>query len=127
MRYKSAPQMTPKPHTPHASIVVPGIFAKVLQALFTHEEGHLRFGPARSKGRAASCEAVTDWLVFDDYIMEGGVRYALRARPHPEGLALDVALAGTVRDRFVLEFVAMYVRWAGLTPIMPTGERGNDA
>jgi hypothetical protein len=55
--------------------------------------------------------------MFEDYVMEGGVHYALRASPHPRGLQLEIQLTGMNRDRFVPDFVRRYVTWAGLEPI----------
>ena len=51
--------------------------------------------------------------------MEGFVRYDLRVRPHPRGLALDVRLAGTGRDRFVVDFLRFNARSLGLAPAAP--------
>lgn len=104
-------------HQVDAALVVAGDFADVLQRLFQlDQDRHLRFGPARSRESPASLDALSRWCVFDDYIMEGVVRYALRAAPHADGLRLEVQLAGTARDRFVVPFVRDYIKWAGLAP-----------
>jgi hypothetical protein len=95
-------------------LIVAGNFTEVLRGLFhLDDERHLRFGPARSCGPVDTPDALSNWCMFDDYIMEGGVRYALRANPHAEGLILEIQLTGTNRDRFVPAFVRDYVRWAG--------------
>lgn|SRR5579871_6391301 len=99
-------------------LIVAGKFADVLQGLFQHgEDGYLHFGSARSREPSASSEAVTSWCMFEDCIMEGHVRYALRASPHGRGLKLEVQLTGSNRDRFVRDFVRNYVEWAGFQPI----------
>jgi hypothetical protein len=103
-------------------MIVAGKFTEVLQGLFRLEQdGHVRFGPARSCDPLASLEALSDWRMFEDYVMEGFVRYALRARPHAQGLRLDVQFTGTNRDRFVGPFVRDYVRWAGFVPLDTDG------
>jgi hypothetical protein len=100
---------------PHCAVIVPGKFADLLPKLFDLDEGHLRFGPARSRNPAETRDALSNWCMFDDYMMEGFVRYALRARPHARGLLLEIQLAGTKLDRFVDPFVRTYIGWAGLS------------
>jgi hypothetical protein len=96
-------------------LLVPGAYSEVLPTLFQRaEDGRLAFGPAQSVMTAVSLEALADWVEFHDYMMEGHVRYDLRARPDPRGLLLDIRLKGDVRDKHVEPFVANYVRWAGL-------------
>jgi hypothetical protein len=97
-------------------IVVAGNFTEVLPGLFRlDDERHLRFGPARSRNPVQTLDALSNWCMFDDHIMEGGVRYALRARPHAEGLTLEIQLTGTNRDHFIPPFVRDYIRWAGFS------------
>jgi hypothetical protein len=100
---------------PHRAVIVPGEFADLLPRLFGLEDGHLRFGPARSRDPAETQDALSNWCMFDDYMMEGFVRYSLRARPHPRGLLLEIQLADTRLDRFVEPFVRTYIGWAGLS------------
>ena len=101
-------------------LLVPGEYSEVLRILFRRgEDGRVAFGPAQSMQSilsVSSFEALEDWLEFDDYIMEGNVRYDLRARPHPRGLLLEIRLKGSARDKHVGQFVGDYVRWAGLCP-----------
>jgi hypothetical protein len=108
-----------------AGWIVAGDFADVLRRLFQLDpERHLRFGPARSQCPAASLDALSRWCVFDDYVMEGTVRYGLRARSHPGGLLLEVQLTGMQRDRFVVPFVRDYIKWAGFAaPIAVTSDK----
>ena len=100
---------------PDCAVIVQGEFADLLPRLFGLEDGHLRFGPARSRDPAQTQDALSNWRMFDDYMMEGFVRYSLRARPHPRGLLLEIQLAGTRLDRFVDPFVRTYIGWAGLS------------
>jgi hypothetical protein len=100
---------------PHCAVIVPGEFADLLPRLFGLEDGHLQFGPARSRDPAETQDALSNWCMFDDYVMEGFVRYSLRARPHSRGLLLEIQLAGTRLDRFVDPFVRTYIGWAGLS------------
>jgi len=100
---------------PDHTVIVPGEFADLLPRLFGLEDGHLRFGPARSRDPAETQDALSNWCMFDDYMMEGFVRYSLRARPPPRGLLLEIQLADTRLDRFVEPFVHTYIGWAGLT------------
>jgi len=103
----------PEPQA-EAGWIMAGDFADVLHRLFRlDQERHLRFGPARSQCPAAGLDALSRWCMFDDYVMEGTVRYGLRARPHPDGLLLEVQLTGTQRDCFVVPFVLDYIKWAG--------------
>jgi hypothetical protein len=98
-------------------LIVSGHFTEVLAKLFRLEQdAHVRFGPARSCDPVTSLAALSHWCPFDDYVMEGGVRYALRARPHAEGLMLEIQLTGSNRDRFVHHFVRDYVKLAGCVP-----------
>jgi hypothetical protein len=101
-------------------LIIAGKFTDVLHGLFRLEaDGHVRFGPARSCDPLASLDTLEGWQLFDDYVMEGFVRYKVRALPHPRGLRLDVQLTGTDRDRFVLAFIRDYIRWAGFRPDDP--------
>ena len=97
-------------------LIVAGNFIEVLPGLFRlDDQRHVRFGSARSRSPVGDIDALSNWCMFDDYLMEGGVRYALRARPHAEGLVLEIRLAGTNRDHFVAAFVRDYVKWAGFS------------
>jgi hypothetical protein len=96
-------------------LLVPGAYPEVLRTLFQcGEDGRLVFGSARGVIAVSSLEVLADWVEFRDYIMEGHVRYDLRARPDPRGLLLDIRLKGDVRDKHVESFVARYVGWTGL-------------
>ena len=64
---------------PDCAVIVQGEFADLLPRLFGLEDGHLRFGPARSRDPAETREVLSNWCIFDDYVMEGFVRYSLRA------------------------------------------------
>lgn len=77
------------------------------------DDGHLSFGPACSVAPVTAAAMLGAWVAFDDNIMEGHVRYDLRARRHPRGLLLEIRLSGSNRDQHVPWFVAEYMRWAG--------------
>ncbi|MGL4420860.1 MAG: hypothetical protein ACRCZF_09370 [Gemmataceae bacterium] len=95
---------------------VAGQYPELLARLFPMAaDGHLEFGSARSAVPVAGAASVAEWVEFSDYIMEGFVRYTLRAVPSAAGLRLDVRLSGTNRDQYVGPSMRSYIGWAGLS------------
>jgi hypothetical protein len=102
---------------------VAGDPAVVLRTLFrSAADGHLRFGPAGvSVDPVGDLSALAGSVEFRDYVLEGFVRYRLRAAATPTGLRIEVELAaesaGTTRGRSLGWLVRFNVACGGLTAV----------
>lgn len=91
------------------SIPVLGLSSRTLDSIFVADESrHLVFGPcSRSVVPASTAELVAGAVEFQDYIMEGFVRYLVSVANSNDTIVLNIGLIGTNRDRYVrphLEF-----------------------
>jgi hypothetical protein len=95
--------------------LVHGEYSDILERLFRHDpDGRVLLGTAQSREPFANLGALAEWTEFSDYIMEGGVRYALRVSRVPDGLVVEVQLKGMNRDRFVASSLKAYIGWESL-------------
>jgi hypothetical protein len=98
--------------------VVRGQYWDVLHRLFRHEkDGRVWLGTAHNREPLADFGRLAEWTEFSDYIMEGGVIYAIRVREVTDGLELAVRLKGMNRDRYVAASLNSYIQWAGLQAV----------
>ena len=95
----------------------------VLRKLFRLTgDGHLEFGPAGvSTDPVGDSSALPSGVDFRDYVLEGFVRYHLRAVATSAGLRLEVepadGAADTARGRSIGWLVRFNVASAGLTAV----------
>lgn len=55
-----------------------------------------------------------DWCEFQDYIMEGNVKYQIRFEEQDDAVEMFIKLYGTHRDPYILAALKFYVQVAGL-------------
>lgn len=104
-------------------LLIRGEYRDLLHQLFRREaDGCVFFGGAHSRELLADLERLAEWTEFIDYLMEGSVRYSLRASDVPEGLVLAVQLNGTSRDRLVVTFLQKHIRAVGLEALLMADE-----
>lgn len=86
----------------------------IVNRLFHADEGHLRFGSAgRTTTPASLVQVWGDGVEIRDYIMEGFVKYRIRAEKTTDGVQLEVQKFGTNRDQHVDSSVKHYIRSLG--------------
>ncbi len=108
-----------------------GTVERLQSAIFPDASGFLRFGPSsRSTVPATFAELFVGAVEFQDYIMEGFVRYLLTIANTEGMMTVRVGLTGTNRDRYVRTHIAFHLATSNANeeaPIKPMDRSGGSA
>ncbi len=88
---------------------------RTIASLFAiDEEGLITFGlTARSIEPTSLQQLEIVSVKFKDFVMEGGVKFGLQLDRIGQALQLNIELAGTARDKYVISQIKFYISQAG--------------
>jgi len=93
---------------------------EVIAKLFVDDSGKVIFSAmptAICKDASSPEDLFNDWYEFDDYIVEGYVKYQVKFEEQGNAVEMFTKLCGTPRDLYVASALKSYVKAAGLSII----------
>lgn len=98
-----------------STFAIKGNAETALAALFTQtDDGRLVIcGSGRSIVPSTVNSVSEEFIEFQDYLMEGFVRYELRVQKEPERIVLVIRKSGTNRDQYIDSHLKWLVKQAG--------------